>query len=313
MLTYMLMRMCSALVKILPSRLVYLVAVLAGEGFYWLWREKSRITLQNMARVLGLPPDHPQVKLVARRSMRNYTKYLAEFLRLRHLPPGEIARAVRQVRGWEHLEQALAHGKGVIFVSGHFGNWDVGAAFLARTFKVTVVADTFRPPRLNELVQGIRRHTGIEVIDVDGSARKLFRVLRRNQIVGLLIDRPVDSSGVEVTFFGQRTNMPAGAAALALKTSAVVVPMGMWRNPDNTYSGVIAPPIVPASTGNFEQDVQALMQKIVQGLEGIIRLHPDQWYMFRPMWPGVPVRPAEHGLLEAPGPAAQPEAGAGLA
>ncbi|MER3406075.1 MAG: hypothetical protein C4289_13675, partial [Chloroflexota bacterium] len=214
-------------------------------------------------------------------------------------------------------------GKGVIFVSGHFGNWDVGAAFLARTFKVTVVADTFKPPRLNELVQGIRRHSGIDVIDVDGAARKLFRVLRRNQIVGLLIDRPVDSSGVEVIFFGQRTNMPAGAAALALKTSAVVVPMGMWRNPDNSYSGMIAPPIVPVSTGNVEQDVQALMQLvfrlgalafgyIVQGLEGIIRLHPDQWYMFRPMWPNAPFQPAEHGLLEAPG-SAQPEAGTGLA
>jgi KDO2-lipid IV(A) lauroyltransferase len=306
------MRVCSALVKVLPSRLVYLVAVIAGEAFYWLWREKSRVTLQNMAQVLGLPPDHPQVKLVARRSMRNYTKYLVEFLRLRHVPPEDIARAVRQVRGWENLERALAYGKGVIFVSGHFGNWDVGAAFLARTFKVTVVADTFRPPRLNELVQGIRRHTGIDVIDVDGAARKLFRVLRRNQIVGLLIDRPVDSGGVEVIFFGQRTNMPAGAAALALKTSAVVVPMGMWRNRDNSYSGVIAPPIVPVSTGNFEQDVQALMQQIVQGLEGIIRLHPDQWYMFRPMWPNAPFQPAAAGLLEAPGPA-QPEAGTGLA
>jgi lauroyl/myristoyl acyltransferase len=313
MLLYVLMRVCSALVRVLPSWLVYLVAVAAGEGFYWLWRKKRRIALQNMAQVLGLPADHPEVKRAARCSMRNYMKYLAEFLRLQHLSADEIAGAVRHVQGWEHLEEALTHGKGVIFVSGHFGNWDVGAAFLARNFNVTVVADTFRPPRLNELVQGIRRHTGIQVIGVDGAARKLFRALRQNQIVGLLIDRPVDSSGVEVTFFGQRTNMPAGAAALALKTGAVVVPMGMWRNCDNSYSGMIAPPIVPVSTGNFDRDVQALMQKIVHGLEEIIRLHPDQWYMFRPMWPRTPAQPAARGMLEAPGPAARPEAGTGLA
>jgi KDO2-lipid IV(A) lauroyltransferase len=112
---------------------------------------------------------------------------------------------------------------------------------------------------------------------------------------------------VEVQFFGQPTMVPAGAAALALKAGAVVVPMGVWRNPDNTYSGVIKPPIVPAATGAWEHDVQALMQRIVHSLEAIIRLHPDQWYMFRPMWSDTPAQQQGH-LLPA-----QPETGAGLA
>ena len=91
--------------------------------------------------------------------------------------------------------------------------------------------------------------------------------------------------GVPVRLFGRDTRWPGGAAALAMKTDALILPGGCWRNPDNTYSIMAAPPIRCESTGDRDGDLRRNMQRIVDALEQIIRRHPDQWYMFRRMWP----------------------------
>ncbi len=281
------MYLAQRLAALLPVPTCDRLAVLAGELVFRLWQEKSRSTIENAAQVLGRPPGDRQVRVVARQCFHNYAKYVVEFLQLPLLTSTDVLTKVRRVTGWEHIEAALAHGRGIIFVTAHFGNWDIAGAVVAGRHPVSVVVETFPHPRLDALVQGTRTDHGMATIPMEHAARRVLRALRRNEIVALVIDRPVheQGSGVPVRLFGRNTRWPSGAAALAMKSGALVLPGGCWRNPDNTYSGLVAPPIRCETTDDRDGDLRRNMQRIVESLEQIIRLHPDQWYMFRRMWP----------------------------
>ncbi|MDP2726455.1 MAG: hypothetical protein Q8P59_02825, partial [Dehalococcoidia bacterium] len=107
---------------------------------------------------------------------------------------------------------------------------------------------------------------------------------RKNQILAIMIDRPV-AEGVTIQFFGAPATVPAGAAVLALRNGASILPGCLLRNADGTFSGFVKEPIFPTPTGHWEEDVRSLTQQIMTTFEAMIRLDPGQWYMFRPMWP----------------------------
>jgi len=112
----------------------------------------------------------------------------------------------------------------------------------------------------------------------------MLSALRKHEGLAVLVDRPLANEGVPVTFFGRTTRVPGGAATLALRTGSPVVPAALVRNPGgNGYLAHIGPPIVGQGD---DGDVEMVMQRIMSWLEGIIRRYPDQWFMFRQMWPG---------------------------
>jgi KDO2-lipid IV(A) lauroyltransferase len=201
-------------------------------------------------------------------------------------------------QGWEHLDAALARGRGVIFVAVHFGSWDRAAAVLAaRGYRAHVLVDTFRPPALDAAVQQTRAVHGLGIIAAEGGAalRQVYAALRRNEIVVLLVDRPQRDKGTPVTFFGRPTWLPSGPAMLAQRTGATLLHAYLVRRPDlQTFQGAIEPPIEVEATGRRDADEAAIMQRIVARFERLIQRHPEQWYMFRPMWPdGAPVEPVD--------------------
>jgi KDO2-lipid IV(A) lauroyltransferase len=110
----------------------------------------------------------------------------------------------------------------------------------------------------------------------------MLAALRKREGLAVLVDRPSGEDGVPVTFFGRRTRVPGGAATLALRTGSPVVPAALVRDPHGPgYLVHIGPPIVGAKG----DDATVVMQRIMSWLEGIIRRYPDQWFMFRQMWP----------------------------
>ena len=108
----------------LPAWLTYAGAVLMGELTYLTWASRRTITKANFAVVLDKPHDHPDVARVARRTFRNFAKYITEIMRFPRLDRLDFAKLV-QLEGWEHLKEGLARNRGVIFVSIHFGNFDL--------------------------------------------------------------------------------------------------------------------------------------------------------------------------------------------
>src|SRR5207248_6771802 len=143
-------------------------------------------------------------------------------------------------------------------------------------------------PRLNQLLQNQRKEKGIGIIPMEGSARRILRVLQQNKVVAIVVDRPVSADeGTEVTFFGRKTYVPSGPAALALKSGAAIVPGYMWYGHHNEFNVRAFPPIFPRESRGEQKvtEVARLTQRIYDTFEEMVREWPTQWYMFRQFWP----------------------------
>ncbi len=270
-----------------PRWPAYRLAALGGELYYWANRAHSRKADENFAVMLADDVGTRRVRDTARRAFRNYAKYLVDFFRLPSIDPDALEGGVIS-EGWEHLDAALARGRGALLVLGHFGNWDLAGAVVAhRGYPMLALVDTFEPPQVDRLVHTTRGYAGMSLVPVEqgGALRQIQRALRRNQVVAIVFDRPQREGGVEVEFFGAPAWLPAGPARFALRTGATVLPGYLLRRPgDLTYLGRIEEPVAFTPTGDEEADVRAYTQAIVARVEAILRSYPDQWYMFRRMW-----------------------------
>ena len=252
-------------------------------------RGHLRRATDNMRQVLGPHADPREAHRLTKAAFANYARYMVDLVRLPHLKSRELIDNIR-VEGWEHVEAAYQCGKGVVFATGHIGNWDMaGAAFAARGHAVSALVETLEPARWNARVQRTRTAAGVRAIPIENGPREMLAALRKQEGLAVLVDRPLEQNGVPVTFFGKETRVPGGAATLALRTGSPVVPAALVRDPGGRgYLAHIGPPIV----GSKGDDASVVMQGIMSWLEGIIRRYPDQWFMFRRMWPssGEPAR-----------------------
>ncbi len=270
-----------------PRAIAYPLCALAGELYFWLNPEHSHKAVENFAIVLADSPDSPRVRLAARRSFRNYVKSLFDFFRQLSVDP-DLIEVDTFITGEEHLDAALARGSGVLLVTPHFGNWDLAAALTAsRGYPMVALADRFTPPDVDRLVRLGRNRVGIGVVDLErGALRRTVGLLRRNVVVGVLADRPQREGGVEVEFFGSSAWLPTGPARVALRTGATLLFGYVGRRPgDRTFFGkyMALPDYRP--TGDEREDICAQTQLIARAMEELLRQYPDQWYMFRRMWP----------------------------
>lgn len=265
----------------LPTWVTYPLAAVGGEFYYWLMRDHSHYADINLQIVLGESSINRRVRQVARRSFRNYVKYMVDFLRQPHLTTQEISALVTGT-GWDYIEEARTYGKGVMLISPHFGNWDGAAAVASgRGYQISSVAKDFSPPELNELLQGARRDKGIKIYSLKDSMRGLVSTLKKNEMVVLLLDSPLQNEGIVVNFFGRPVRFAAGPGTLVYMTGAKVVLGYVARQPGNrTFYGCWEPIIQYELTGERDQDIQAITQAIANAVEKLVRRHPDQWYMF---------------------------------
>jgi KDO2-lipid IV(A) lauroyltransferase len=280
--------------QVIPLSVSYRLAALGAPLVFLAWGSKRRNAMANVTQMLG--PDQPPsaARQLAIAAFCNYGRYLVDMMRLSARDVRRVERCLT-VLGMEHVDRALAHGKGAIFVGGHVGNSDLGACVLgSRGYPVTIIAETLQPPRWNDLVQRTRHEAGICTIPPEGSVRAMLDILRRNEVLALLIDRPThqEGEGVAVRFFGAWTRVPGGVATLALRSGAPIVPACVYRQGTHWVIQV-RPPLLIDRTASLQADIQRLTQQVMDAMESFIRQHPDQWFMFRPMWPASISEPAE--------------------
>jgi KDO2-lipid IV(A) lauroyltransferase len=207
--------------------------------------------------------------------------------------PEEAARLVQRWRGIEHLEAALARGKGVIIVTGHLGHWELGGILLAqRGLRMTVITLEEPSTALTEWRDDYRRRAGVQTIAV-GPGREfgfveMIQTLRRNECLAMLVDRPYAGTGAPVTFFGRETQFSSGPALLWQHTGAAIVPAFVVREGDGVYSS-FAEPIVEMESGpDARLAQQQNTQRLASAFEDIIRRFPEQWFNYTPIWPESP-------------------------
>jgi KDO2-lipid IV(A) lauroyltransferase len=262
-----------------------------SQAGYVFWPTKRRWSNENFARVAGLPPDDPRVRRLALGAYREYARYLVEIMHLESQSADEAGAKVVQA-DLDHIEEVWRSSQGgLIFVLGHVGNNEaVAAAVAGRGWPINVVADDSSFPEMFERFRGLREAWGVHVIPWR-NLREIYAVLRRREMLALLIDWGYRDDGIPVKLFGSWTTLPAGPATLAAKTSSRILPVAIRRTRDDLFHVSYAPVIEVSSAA--PADLQRATQAVADALADTVAAAPQQWYSFKPMWPSTPEEAAE--------------------
>ncbi|TVT31794.1 phosphatidylinositol mannoside acyltransferase [Amycolatopsis rhizosphaerae] len=238
---------------------------------------------RNLARVV---PQAGEAELdeLTRRALRSYARYWRELFRLPSMDHDEVRSKVDDaITGVENIDAALAEGNGAVLVLPHSGNWDAcGLWLVGYAGSFTTVVERLRPESVYRRFVEFRESLGFELLPASGgtgSFRLLLRRLRENKVICLVGDRDLNGSGVPVTFFGEQTRMPAGAARLAATTGAALLPVGMWFTEDGW--GVRVHPRIRVTA---RSEVPAATQAMADIFAGDIAAHPTDWHMMQKLW-----------------------------
>jgi phosphatidylinositol dimannoside acyltransferase len=271
----------------LPARAAYFIADGIGGIMYAVRPGLRRNVQRNMRQVMGPEATEREVRAASRRVMRNATRYYADLVRIPRLDVNRFYQErINMVSGLQQLHEAVASKKGVIIVSAHYGNPEVVLqAAVAIGIQAFTLTEPLKPERLNDLVQRLRASQGQVYRPLSLSAvREAVRRLRRGEVVPLLCDRDIQNTGMMLPFFGAETRIPTGAAELALRTGAVVIPMFCRRTKGGRFDVFSEPSLDMTVTGNHEEDIRVNTLRIVAAIEKFVLADPGQWIVLESVW-----------------------------
>ena len=274
-------RVVSSCARVLPYRFAVASGGLLGFiAYYLLPRERTR-AITHLSSVF---PERGATwaRQVARRTFIHLGKAMLEALTI----DADRLSSVVTLRGLENLQTAMDQGKGVVYMTGHVGNWELMADAVARHFPVSVVAAPLEPEAVNDMIVGLRARMGVKTIvrNRPGAARELIRVFRENRILGILIDQDTDVEGVFVEFMGRPAWTPTAAAQMAIKFGAPVVFGYARRERDNSHTVILEGPLKLFRTGNDEEDIRTNTAMFTNMIENAILQNPEQWVWMHRRW-----------------------------
>jgi lauroyl/myristoyl acyltransferase len=272
----------------LPEPLAMGTGRAVGAALARVQRDQRDQVTRNLRRVLGPDVDEGELDRWARRAFDAYARYWVEGARLGSMAKSEVSQRFVVVEdGFRHLVTGMEAGKGVVLALPHVGSWEFGGAFLAGAgYPMTAVAERLEPEELFDYFVTERAAMGLTIVPLEGgSGSTLLRTLKAGGMVGLLCERDLTGTGVDVEFFGERTTMPAGPATLAIRTGATLVTAAVYSGPGRDHHAVVEEPIDLLRNGSLRSDVERVTQCIATRLEGLIRRAPEQWHAFQPIWP----------------------------
>jgi phosphatidylinositol dimannoside acyltransferase len=272
----------------LPEPVAFLLGWVGGRVYYEVDKRRRAALRSNLRQVLGPAVGGAELERVVRRGFASYGRYWIEAFRLEDLSPQEVRRRM-DFEGREHLDAAVASGRGVVFATPHLGNWDFGAAWLAASgYRTAAVVERLRPPELFDRFVAYRQALGLELLPLDHgpeTLRAVLRTLRAGHLAALVCDRDLTGGGLPVTVFGAPATMPGGPASLALKTGALVLPCAVYQGRRRgRWLAVCRPPIEGRPTGDPRAEAVALTQRLAREFEVLIARAPEQWHVLSPYW-----------------------------
>jgi lauroyl/myristoyl acyltransferase len=272
------------LTKLLPRRACYAIARRAS-GLAYRHNHAVRSALAANLRVVldgrGTAWSEPELEQLVRRNFANFGNYVVDFFQMGRLSPHALD-AVLEVEHIEYLEQCRTMRMGIIGLTAHVGNWELGAAALERHgCRVNAVVLKQSSARLDRLFQMQRIRRGVNPLPMDNAAVSVPACLMRNELVVFLADLNFSrGGGRRALLFGKPAQLPRGPAILAKRTGAPIVPAFVLRHPDDTFCFRVYPPIL----SDRSPSVDDIQRRICAVLEEVIAAHPDQWFAFEPLW-----------------------------
>lgn len=252
---------------------------------YNVFTKDRRRAVDNVA--IAFPEsNYPVRRAMIRAMFKTMGRNVYDFINLEGASHQTLAALVEDVKGMGHFEKARQKGKGIIVITGHIGCFEIMPAyFVSIGHRVTVVARRLRDKKLNDRLVGVRASVGVDTVDRNASAREMIRVLRKGEILGVLIDQHTDVAGMYVPFFGRPAYTPTGVAKLSCLTGASILPMAVYLNRRGKHVIHVLPPIdPPREIRDKARTIESLTAECSLAVERLIRVDPKQWAWFHHRW-----------------------------
>ena len=282
MISYHIAKLISKLVCVLPFRLRVWIGTIIGKiGWYGVPGWRKQLAIDNIMFCLGKNPA--DAKAIARASVERFGRMLMDVLYFPALNKDNLDEYV-VFEGLEYLDDALAKGKGIVFATAHFGNWEIAAAALSiKGYPIISVARRQNNPAMDRFINEYRSLHGATVA-YKTSVRDMVRFLGDRYCIGLLMDQDAGADGLSVNFLGKPSSTPKGPAALARLKGAPIVPILTYSEPSGKHLLKCYPYLELCKTDEREADVANMTKTLVTIIEEAIKERPQEWFWLHNRW-----------------------------
>lgn len=287
---FLLYRAGACLIQVAPQLLVKAAARIIANLARIFAKQKHALMERHLQRVFRHCSQEPitsrQLRNATKDAFHSYARYWVDTARLPKLSASELDSSFAFV-GWEHVDDARNSGPGPILALPHLGSWEWAGMWLTQVPKLptSVVVEQGSNDELFHWMMSFRERLNMHIIPLNAEAgTAASKALSDGHILCLLCDRDIQGTGVKANFFGEETTLPAGAATLALRSGASVLPTAVYYLGDK-HLGVVRPALDATRQGRFRSDVQRMTQDLATRLEHLIAHAPEQWHLMSPNWP----------------------------
>ena len=255
----------------------------------WPFKYKDKKIIQkNFSIVLANLANSKNIKKISKKNFYHFADYLIDFFVSAKLTPKNVEKTI-QSQGEEFIKNILNNNQGLICVTSHIGNWELGAAYLGlKGYDINVVALEHKNKRINTIFDERRSNNGLKVLPLGQASKGCVQTLKQGKILALLGDRIFDPAekAVTVNFFNHKIQAPRGPAYLSIRTNSPIIPSFVIMQGNGKYIVHFLEPLNPPTYNKetFEQDTTNLMQKYISCFEQYVRKYPTQWFAFQDIW-----------------------------
>ena len=293
MLYYMIDYVCAILVRILnlishflPSRLTLWLGRQLGIIVYHLNPSRRIIGYANLRAAFSGEKTPQELKKMIKKVYRSMTETFCEILSLTKVNEKYIDKYVDFV-GTRNMLKVADYPRGVIFLTAHFGNWELsGMASAAKGLPPVVLAREQKMKRLNELINRLRESKGLQVVRKGITTKYIVKALHEGRMIGMVGDQDAGKAGVFVDFFGRLVSTAPGTARIAAKTGAYILPAFMVRI-NGPYHRLTLEEPIKIQKG---EDIKPYLARYNKLLEKYVRAHPEQWLWLHRRWKSSPLK-----------------------
>ena len=255
---------------LMPLKLRYLFSDGLAFLSYKLLKSRREVTYKNLKIAF---PDYTaeEIHRIAKACYKNMTRNFVETFFMPKILSSGRATVVNE----EIVKEAYDQKKGVLLVSLHEGNWEIGAFLGFKGYKMFHIVKRQKNPLFDEYINTTRSAMGVGFIYKGDSVKKIITAIKEGAIISMLSDQYVDD--VQVEFFGQKTFAPSGAAVLAIKYNVPILFGYCLREPNNRHKLVAQEILKPVIKENLRESIQATTQLFISKMEEVIRQYPEQW------------------------------------
>ncbi|MBN1872482.1 MAG: mitochondrial fission ELM1 family protein, partial [Candidatus Omnitrophica bacterium] len=284
---YAIAKSFSLFLSIVPVGAALVIGRVFGRIAYYVNVKRSKVAYANMRSAFSAHKEPSQIRRMVKDVYINFGQVLVEVLRIPVVDKRYIEKYVK-VENRKYIDEVLSHNKGLIFLTGHYGNWEMLSITSAlKGYPLLVLAREQKMKRLNDTLNSFRESKGCKVVNKGMATRGIYDHLNKGGILGILSDQDAGKKASFVEFFGRPTSTPKGAFALSRKTKASIIPAFMIREKGPYHRLLLERPIEPPVD---EVGERKAMQHFASLLEKNISEHPPQWLWLHKRWKSTPLR-----------------------